>query len=59
MPQSLFGLALTAAQRQGRLGGPNAAALQRMREDQLFDLEPARRNVGYVSSIAGELGIGE
>ncbi|USJ02042.1 hypothetical protein MUG10_07945 [Xanthomonas prunicola] len=57
MPQSLFGLALTAAQRQ--LGGPNAAALQRMREDQLFDLEPARRNVGYVLPIAGELGIGE
>jgi hypothetical protein len=56
---SLCGLALNAAQRQVRLRGPNAAALQRMREDPVFDLEPARRDFGYVLPIAEELGIGE
>ncbi|PKV13559.1 hypothetical protein CVO74_11345 [Xanthomonas prunicola] len=59
VPPSLCGLALNAAQRQVRLRGTNAAALQRMRENPVFDLGPARRDFGYVSPIAEELGIGE
>jgi hypothetical protein len=39
----------------------NAAALQRMREDLVFDLEPARRDFGYAprafAPTAGELGV--
>ncbi|MBV6806209.1 NAD-dependent epimerase/dehydratase family protein [Xanthomonas euvesicatoria] len=62
VPPSLFGLALTAAQRLGRLRGLNAAALQRMREDLVFDLEPARRDFGYAPRafrpLPQELGIG-
>lgn len=62
VPPSLFGLALTAAQRLGRLRGLNAAALQRMREDLVFDLEPARRDFGYAPRafrpLPEELGIG-
>ncbi len=63
VPPSLFGLALTAAQRLGRLRGMNAAALQRMRDDLVFDLEPARRDFGYAPRafrpLPEELGIGE
>ncbi|MFC7520433.1 NAD-dependent epimerase/dehydratase family protein [Xanthomonas populi] len=60
---TLFGLALSAAQRFGRLRGMNAAALQRMRDDLVFDLEPARRDFGYAPRafrpLPEELGIGE
>nr|WP_283160982.1 NAD-dependent epimerase/dehydratase family protein [Xanthomonas nasturtii] len=60
---SLFGLALSAAQRLGRMRGLNAAALQRMRDDLVFDLEPARRDFGYAPRafrpLPEELGIGE
>ncbi|PPU23917.1 NDP-sugar epimerase [Xanthomonas arboricola pv. fragariae] len=63
VPPGLFGLALTAAQRLGRLRGINAAALQRMRDDLVFDLEPARRDFGYAPRafrpLPEELGIGE
>ncbi|MCD0244882.1 NAD-dependent epimerase/dehydratase family protein [Xanthomonas melonis] len=63
VPPSLFGLALTAAQRLGRLRGMNAAALQRMRDDLVFDLEPARRDFGYAPRafrpLPEELGIGD
>ncbi|ALS96160.1 hypothetical protein ADT26_10910 [Xanthomonas oryzae] len=52
-----------AAQRRGRLRGLNAAALQRMRDDLVFDLEPARRDFGYAPRafrpVPEELGIGE
>lgn len=63
VPPGLFGLALTTAQRLGRLRGINAAALQRMRDDLVFDLEPARRDFGYAPRafrpLPEELGIGE
>ncbi|RBE69433.1 hypothetical protein BRN01_21395, partial [Xanthomonas oryzae pv. oryzae] len=52
-----------AAQRWGRLRGLNAAALQRMRDYLVFDLEPARRDFGYAPRafrpVPEELGIGE
>ena len=63
VPPSLFGLALTTAQRLGRLRSLNTAALQRMRDDLVFDLEPARRDFGYAPRafrpLPEELGIGE
>lgn len=63
VPPSLFGLALGAAQRLGRLRGMNAAALRRLRQDLVFDLEPARRDFGYAPRafrpLPEELGIGE
>ncbi len=63
VPPGLFGLALTAARRLGRLQGLNAAALQRMRDDLVSDLEPARRDFGYAPRafrpLPEELGIGE
>lgn len=63
VPPGLFGVALTAAHRLGRLRGMNAAALQRMREDLVFDLEPARRDFGYAprafQPLPEELGISE
>ncbi|AVQ05667.1 TPA: hypothetical protein HH295_11715 [Xanthomonas vasicola pv. zeae] len=63
VPPSLFGLALTAAQRLGRLRGLNAAALERMRDDLVLDLEPARRDFGDAPRafhpLPEELGIGE
>lgn len=63
VPPGLFGLALAAAHCLGRLRGLNAAALQRMREDLVFDLEPARRDFGYAPRafrpLSEELGIGE
>lgn len=63
VPPGLFGFALTAAHRLGRLRGMNAAALQRMREDLVFDLEPARCDFGYAprafQPLPEELGIGE
>lgn len=63
VPPTLFGLALSAAQRLGRLRGMNAAALQRMRDDLVFDLEPARRDFGYAPRafrpLPEELGVRE
>ncbi|AZR21395.1 hypothetical protein XvhCFBP2543_10355 [Xanthomonas vasicola] len=63
VPPSLFGLALTAAQRLGRLRGLNAAALERMRDDLVLGLEPARRDFGDAPRafrpLPEELGIGE
>ncbi|MFA0922814.1 NAD-dependent epimerase/dehydratase family protein [Xanthomonas fragariae] len=59
----LFGFALTVVQRLGWLPGMNAAALQRMRDDLVFDLGPARRDFGYAPRafrpLPEELGIGE
>lgn len=61
VPHALFAAALHAAHAAGRLQGMNAAALQRMREDLVFDLEPARRDFGYAprrfAPTAAELGI--
>ncbi len=47
VPTPAFALALAVAHRLGRLRGMNAAALARMRDDLVFDLEPARRDFGY------------
>jgi len=47
MPHALFALVLALAQALGRLRGMNRAAVQRMGEDLVFDLEPARRDFGY------------
>lgn len=61
IPRWLFASALHGAHALGRLQGMNAAALQRMREDLVFDLEPARRDFGYAprafAPTAGELGV--
>ena len=53
VPPSLFGLALTTAQRLGRLRSLNTAALQRMRDDLVFDLEPARRDCIVLAYVEG------
>lgn len=47
VPAPVFQLALLAAQASGRMRGLGEAAVQRMREDLVFDLEPARRDFGY------------
>lgn len=47
VPAPAFQLALLAAQASGRLTGLGEAAVARMREDLVFDLEPARRDFGY------------
>ncbi|CAA9329540.1 MAG: FIG01210288: hypothetical protein [uncultured Lysobacter sp.] len=49
LPSPLFALALAAARRSGRGGaaGLGDAAVQRMRTDLVFDIEPARRDLGY------------
>lgn len=47
VPGWLFAAALHGAHALGRLRGMNSAALRRMREDLVFDLEPARRDFGY------------
>jgi len=47
VPAPLFRAALALAHAAGRLRGLNAAALARMREPLVFDLEPARRDFGY------------
>jgi uncharacterized protein YbjT (DUF2867 family) len=61
VPRWLFAAALHGAHALGRLRGMNTAALQRMREDLVFDLEPARRDFGYAprafSPRADELGV--
>ncbi|MFT4248635.1 MAG: NAD-dependent epimerase/dehydratase family protein [Pseudomonas sp.] len=61
VPAWSFAAALRAAHALGRLHGMNAAALQRMREDLVFDLAPARCDFGYAprgfAPSAAELGI--
>lgn len=47
LPGPVFQLVLKAARLAGRADGFGDAALQRMREDLLFDDAPARRDFGY------------
>lgn len=47
VPAPLFSLALSAARAFGRLQGLGDAAVARMREDLVFDAEPACRDFGY------------
>ncbi|SBV38035.1 conserved hypothetical protein [uncultured Stenotrophomonas sp.] len=47
VPAPLFRATLALAHAAGRLRGMNAAALARMREPLVFDIEPARRDFGY------------
>ncbi len=47
VPLPLFRAALSLAHVAGRLRGMNAAALARMREPLVFDIEPACRDFGY------------
>ncbi|MXV06728.1 MULTISPECIES: NAD-dependent epimerase/dehydratase family protein [unclassified Xanthomonas] len=47
LPHALFASTLALAHACGRLQGMNRAALQRMREDLAFDLQPARQDFGY------------
>ena len=47
VPSPLFRAALAVAHAGGRLRGMNGAALARMREPLVFDLEPAQRDFGY------------
>lgn len=47
VPAPLFRAALALAHAAGRLRGMNAAALARLREPLVFDIEPARRDFGY------------
>ncbi len=46
-PAPLFKLMLSGARRFGRMQGLNDAAVARMREDLVFDAEPAWRDFGY------------
>lgn len=61
VPRGLFALALAGAHRLGRLHGMSTAALQRMSEDLVFDLAPARRDFAYAprpfAPSAIELGV--
>ena len=45
--QPLFKLLLAVAQASGRAKGLGDAAVARMREDLVFDIEPAKRDLGY------------
>ncbi|HEY5970514.1 MAG TPA: NAD-dependent epimerase/dehydratase family protein [Pseudoxanthomonas sp.] len=47
VPAPLFKAALSGAKLFGRMQGMNEAAVARMREDLVFDAEPARRDFGY------------
>lgn len=47
LPMPLFRLALRAARSRGIARDLTDAAVQRMREDLVFDAEPARRDFGY------------
>lgn len=47
LPMPLFRLLLKAARARGIAGGLTDAAVARMREDLVFDPEPARRDFGY------------
>ena len=61
VPTPLFALALRLAHAGGRLRGLTDAALQRMAEDLVFDLAPARQDFGYAprrfAPTAAELGL--
>lgn len=47
LPMPLFRLALRAAQARGIAADLSLAAVERMREDLVFDIAPARRDFGY------------
>ena len=47
LPSPLFKLLLAVAQASGRAKGLGDAAVARMREDLVFDIEPAKRDLGY------------
>jgi nucleoside-diphosphate-sugar epimerase len=47
LPGPLFALALKTAQSRGIATGLGQAAVDRMRSDLVFDIEPARRDFGY------------
>lgn len=47
LPMPLFQLALKAAQARGIAGDLTLAAVERMRQDLVFDLGPAKRDFGY------------
>jgi nucleoside-diphosphate-sugar epimerase len=47
LPSSLFKLLLAVAQAGSRAKGLGDAAVARMREDLVFDIEPAKRDFGY------------
>ena len=47
LPLPLFRFVLATAQASGRARGLGDAALARMRDDLVFDVEPARRDFGY------------
>ncbi len=47
LPGPLFQMMLQAARLAGRADGFGDAALQRMREDLVFDVAPAQRDLGY------------
>lgn len=47
LPAPLFRAALAAAQARGIATGLGMAAVERMRHDLVFDLEPAHRDLGY------------
>lgn len=47
LPPPLFALLLRLARLAGRAGGFGDAALARLREDLVFDADPARRDFGY------------
>lgn len=61
VPTPLFAMGLRAAHASGRLRGLTGAALQRMREDLVFDLSPAQDDFGYAprrfAPTAVELGL--
>jgi len=48
LPMPLFRIALKAAQARGIALDITDAAVERMRRDMLFDLEPARRDFAYM-----------
>jgi len=51
VPAPLFNLAIRAARLSGRMRGANDAVVARMRQDLIFDIEPARRDFGYAPRL--------
>lgn len=51
VPGPVFQLALLAAQATGRMAGLGESAVARMREDLVFDLGPARRDLDYAPRL--------
>ncbi|HWS76925.1 MAG TPA: NAD-dependent epimerase/dehydratase family protein [Thermomonas sp.] len=49
LPMPLFQLALKAAQARGIANDLTLAAIERMRQDLVFDIEPAKRDFGYAA----------